>query len=78
MSEQNQQEPDRSERQSSGARRIRTNDARQALDGMDHAQQHAHLADRASPARRETFPKDDRRSSTLLTERERSGRWPLG
>jgi hypothetical protein len=78
MSEQNQQEPNTSERQSIRARRIRTPDTRQALDGMDHAQQHAHLADRAVPARRETFPKDDRRSSTLLTERERSERWPLG
>lgn len=34
---------------------------------------------RRPPApRHAVFPKDDRRSSTLLTERERAERWPLG
>ena len=28
--------------------------------------------------RRPRFPKDDRRSSSVLTERERAERWPTG
>ena len=86
MSEQNQQEPDRSDRptnrpssRSGGrARTARDPEAVRALSRLDEAQETAHLVDRIAPARRETFPKDDRRSSALLTERERSERWPLG
>jgi hypothetical protein len=78
MSEQNQQEPNRTGGSRSGVRRQRATDAPPALQRLDQAQESAHLADRARPARREGFPKDDRRSSELLTERERSERWPLG
>ena len=78
MSEQNQHEPNRTNRSTSRARGVRDADRYRALDQLDAAQQIAHEADRIAPARRETFPKDDRRSSALLTERERAERWPLG
>ena len=78
MSEQNQHEPDRPTRPASGARRQRDPDAFGALHQLDQAQELAHQTGRGGNARRDGFPKDDRRSSTLLTERERSERWPLG
>jgi hypothetical protein len=78
MSEQNQQEPNRTGGSRSGARRQRPADNAPALRRLDEAQESAHLADRVGRTRREGFPKDDRRSSELLTERERSERWPLG
>ena len=45
------------------------------LTGAADALSDAHAA---HPARRAHFPKDDRRSSARLTEREQSERWPLG
>jgi hypothetical protein len=45
------------------------------LAGAADALSDAHAA---HPARRSHFPKDDRRSSARLTEREQSERWPLG
>ena len=78
MSEQNQHEPERTARPSSPARRPRDPDAFGALRQLDEAQENAHQAARGGASRRDGFPKDDRRSSTLLTERERSERWPLG
>ncbi len=78
MSEQNQNEPNRTSRPTTRTRRTRDAEGQRALSRMDEAQEIAHLVDRTAPARRETFPKDDRRSSTLLTEREQSERWPLG
>ncbi len=78
MSEQNQHESDRGSRPTTRSRRTRDPEGQRALSRMDEAHEVAHQADRVAPARRETFPKDDRRSSTLLTDRERSERWPLG
>jgi hypothetical protein len=78
MSEQNQHEPNRTSRSTSRARGARDAEGYRALNQLDAAQEIAHQVDRTAPARRETFPKDDRRSSALLTERERSERWPLG
>ena len=82
MSEQNQHEPNRTgrptNRPTSRSRGARDPEGSRALSRLDEAQQSAHSVDRVAPARRETFPKDDRRSSALLTERERSERWPLG
>ena len=78
MSEQNQHEPNRTSRPTTRSRRMRDPEGQRALSRLDEAQENAHQADRVAPARRETFPKDDRRSSTLLTDRERSERWPLG
>ena len=49
-----------------------------ALDALDAAQADAHTHERAVPHASPTFLKDDRRSSTRLTEREASERWPLG
>ena len=77
MSEQNRHEPDRPNRASSTARPPRDADGHRALRRLDEAQESAHQASRG-PARRDGFPKDDRRSSARLTDRERSERWPLG
>jgi hypothetical protein len=79
MSEQqNQSEPGRNNQPIARNRRARSSEGMRAVDRLDDAQEIAHHATRGAPARRATFPKDDRRSSELLTERERSERWPLG
>ena len=76
MSEQNRHEPDRPSRPSSAARTPRDADGHRALRRLDEAQESAHQA--GGLPRRDGFPKDDRRSSARLTDRERSERWPLG
>jgi hypothetical protein len=78
MSEHNQHEVDRHSTLRPNPRRRRDSDGLHPLEQLDQVQQAAHRTERGPRARRDTFPKDDRRSSTLLTERERSERWPLG
>ena len=77
MSEQNRHEPDRPDRLSSTARPPGDADGYRALRRLDEAQESAHQDGRGL-SRRDGFPKDDRRSSARLTDRERSERWPLG
>ena len=77
MSEQNRHEPDVPNFPSSAAGPPREADGYRALRRLDEAQESAHQ-DGRDVARRDGFPKDDRRSSARLTERERSERWPLG
>jgi hypothetical protein len=60
-------------------------DDRRALEHHDREQALTHQLDRLAPARRATWPKDDRRSSEhpseplpFLTDGERADRWPIG
>ncbi len=75
MSEQNQHDVERTTRRNTGSASKRRPDGFAELESLDSAQEAARLARARSRA---VFPKDDRRSSELLTERERSERWPLG
>jgi hypothetical protein len=56
-----------------------------SLDRHDKDQANAHRLDRLAPGRRDRWPKDDRRSSSRLsdleshlTDAERESRWPIG
>jgi hypothetical protein len=48
------------------------------LERLDAEQAREHQMDRLASGRRSRFPKDDRRSSATLTDRERAERWPIG
>jgi hypothetical protein len=48
------------------------------LERLDAEQSREHRLERANIGRRSRFPKDDRRSSAMLTDRERAERWPIG
>jgi hypothetical protein len=48
------------------------------LERLDAEQAREHRSERTSAGRRSRFPKDDRRSSAMLTDRERAERWPIG
>ena len=60
-------------------------DRERRLDHHDSEHALTHQLDRMAPARRDQWPKDDRRSSTKLDDRyealtsaEREARWPIG
>jgi hypothetical protein len=60
-------------------------DREHELDNHDTERALNHHLDRLAPSRRESWPKDDRRSSSRLdasgrhlTEGERTSRWPIG
>lgn len=54
------------------------------LDHHDRERALTHRLDRVAPSRRDSWPKDDRRSSSKLeagahlTNGERESRWPIG
>ena len=55
------------------------------LNHHDRERAITHRLDRVAPSRRESWPKDDRRSSSRLeaggrhlTDGERESRWPIG
>ena len=59
-------------------------DPHHELDRHDRERALDHRLDRVAPSRKESWPKDDRRSSSKLsagqymTERERESPWPIG
>ena len=53
------------------------------LDRLDRERAQDHRLDRLAPSRRDSWPKDDRRSSSRLadghlTDAERESIWPIG